>query len=170
MGILNLEFSIVVFLLVILSGDVSENPGPGNSEASSQLSNALSILQLNIRSIRNKLDYINENLIDINVLCFIETHLDINVKNEDIYIEGFNLVPYRKDVTAHSLGFLVYVSNALTTRRVAELENYLEESLWIEVKHKGESIILATIYRKPNTPVSFWDRLNIAIEKASDIS
>ena len=29
---------------------------------------------------------------------------------------------------------------------------------------------MATIYRKPNTPVSFWDRLNIAIEKASDIS
>ena len=81
MSILNLEFSIVVFLLVILSGDVSENPGPGNSEASSQLPNALSILHLNIRSIRYKLDYINENFIDFNVLCFTETHLDINVKN-----------------------------------------------------------------------------------------
>ena len=51
-----------------------------------------------------------------------------------------------------------------------ELEIYLEASLWIEVKHKGESILLGTSYRKPNTPVSFWDRLNIAIEKASEIS
>ena len=41
------------------------------------------------------------------------------------------LVPYRKDVTAHSSGLLVYVSNGLITSRTAELENYLEESLWV---------------------------------------
>ena len=49
------------------------------------------------------------------------------------------------------------------------MENYLEESLWIEIKHKGESTVLGTIYRRPNTPVSFWDRINIAIEKALEI-
>ena len=58
----------------------------------------------------------------------------------------------------------------MITSRTTELENYLEEPLWIEIKHKGESILLGTIYRRPNTPVSFWDRLNIVIEKASEIS
>ena len=168
--IFNLEFSLVVLILVLLSGDVSENPVPENSETSSQTSNSLSILHLNIRSIRNKLGYINENLIDFNVICFTKTHLDINVNNKDIFIEGSNSVPYRKDVTAHSWGFLVYVSNGLITSRNTELENYFEESFWIEIKHKGESILLGTIYRRPNTPVSFWDRLNISIEKASEIS
>ena len=86
-----MEFSLVVFFLVLLSGDVSANPGPENSLTSSQTSNRLSILHLNIRSIRNKLEYINENLIDFNVLCFTETHLDVNVNNEDIFIDGFNL-------------------------------------------------------------------------------
>ena len=102
-GIFNLEFSLVVFFLVLLSGDVFETSGPENSETSSQTSNSLSILHLNIRSIRNKFEYmyINENLIDFNVLCFIETHLDVSVDNEDVFIEGFNLVPYRKDVTTH---------------------------------------------------------------------
>ena len=120
-SIFNLEFSLVVFLLVLLSGDVSENPGPENSKTSSQTSNSLSSLHLNIWSIRNKLEYINENLIDFNVLCFTETHLDVDVNNEDIFIEGFNLVPYRKGVTAQSSGLLVYVSNGLITSRNAEL-------------------------------------------------
>ena len=35
-SIFNLEFSLVVLFLVLLSGDVSENPGPENSETSSQ--------------------------------------------------------------------------------------------------------------------------------------
>ena len=117
----------------------------------------MSILHLNIRSIRNKLEYINENLIDFNVFCFTETHLDVNVNNEDIFNEGFNLVPYRKDVTAHSSGLLVYVSNGLIISGNTGLENCLEESLWIVIKHKGESIVLGTIYRRPNTPVSFWE-------------
>ena len=73
-SIFNLEFSLVVFFLVLLSGDVSEIPGPENSKTSSQTSNRLSILHLNIRSIRNKLWYINENLTDFNVLCFTATH------------------------------------------------------------------------------------------------
>ena len=118
--IFNLEFSLVVFFLVLLSGYVSENPGPENSETSSQTSNSLSILHLNIRSIRNKLEYINENLIDFNVLCFTETHLDVNINDEVIFIEGFNLVSYSKDVTAHSSELLVYVSNGLITSRNTE--------------------------------------------------
>ena len=123
-SIFNLEFSLVVFFLVLLSGDVSENPGPENSETSSQTPNSLSILYLNIRSIRNKLEYINENLIDFNILCFSETPLDVNVNNEDIFNEGFNLIPYRKDVTAHSSECFVYVSNGSITSGNTELENY----------------------------------------------
>ena len=44
MSILNLEFSIVVFLLVILSGDVSENPHL-------QLSSYLTVLEYYPRSV-----------------------------------------------------------------------------------------------------------------------
>ena len=80
-------------------------------------------------------------MIDFNVLCFSETHLDVSVNNEDILIEGFNLVLYRKDVTAHWSGFRVYVSTDLITSRNTELENCLEESLWIEIKHKVQFVI-----------------------------
>ena len=40
------------------------------------------------------------------------------------------------------------------------MEVNIDESL------KGESILLCNIYRPPGTPVSFWHRLNVTIEKA----
>ena len=46
----------------------------------------------------------------------------------------------------------------------------MNESLWIEIKHKGESYLLCDIYRPPNSPINFWQRLNITIERASEIS
>ena len=78
-----------------MSGDVSENPGPDLESISTVSGNtcSLSILHLNIRSIRNKINYIEENFNDFDILCFTETHL---VSNDDIYIEGFHLAPYRK--------------------------------------------------------------------------
>ena len=56
--ILNIQFSSVILLLVLMSGDVAENPGP--FENSTELQNCLSIAHLNVRSIRTKLDYIKD--------------------------------------------------------------------------------------------------------------
>lgn len=166
MSIIHLECPVVVFLLVILWGDVSENPGPENSNSSSQTCNSMSIIHLNIRSIRNKLDYNKENFSDFDIFCFIETRLANNVNKDDTCIEGFYLIPYSKDVTAHLSRILVYISNGLITNRKPKLEIYLEEFIWIEIKHKGKSILLSTIYRIPNIHVSF----NLEVEKGMKVS
>ena len=166
--ILNLEFSVIVLLLVIMSGDVLENPGPDlNTSADSD---SLSIIHLNIRSIRNKIDYIKDSLADFDILCFTETHLNHDISNEELFIEGFQPVKFRKDVSPHSAGLLTYVSEGLIAAHRPDLEVNLEESLWIEVKQKGEPYLVCNVYRPPNTPVSFWPRLNVIIEKALDIS
>lgn len=72
----NLEFLVVLLLLVLMSGDVSENPGPDLESISTVTGDtcSLSILHLNIRSIRNKIKYIEENFNDFDILCFTETH------------------------------------------------------------------------------------------------
>lgn len=44
---------------------------------------SLDILHLNIRSIRNKIDSLMYLVHDFDILCFTETHLDINVLNEN---------------------------------------------------------------------------------------
>ena len=55
--------------------------------------NCLSVLSLNICSIRNKLDYVKTNLLYFNIICFIETHLTVGIT--DIELEGYS-VPYVK--------------------------------------------------------------------------
>ena len=67
----NIEIAILVWLIIILSGDVETNPGPDNLR-----DHCMSILHCNIRSIRNKIEYIRDNFCDFDCLCFTETHLD----------------------------------------------------------------------------------------------
>ena len=45
-------YCILIHLLLILSGDVESNPGP------IELKHSLSVLHVNIRSIKNKLNYL----------------------------------------------------------------------------------------------------------------
>ena len=66
---LNVQFSLFLILLLLEAGDIASNPGPYPEQT-------LSILHLNIRSIRNKIDYLKDNFIEFEVLCFSETHLD----------------------------------------------------------------------------------------------
>ena len=62
--ICSLYFKILLILLLLEAGDIEMNPEPNI------INNSLSILHSNIRSIRNKLDYITENFLDFDILCF----------------------------------------------------------------------------------------------------
>jgi exonuclease III len=163
---LNLEFSTTMFLLVVMSGDVEINPGPYESNVGP---NCISILHLNIRSIRNKIDFIVDNLLDYDILCFTETHLTDNVRSESLTIDNYSNM-YRKDVSAHSGGLLIYVPDNIISSRKDELEIILPESIWIEFKDKNEIILICTVYRPPRSNIDFWNRMNICIEKALEIS
>ena len=60
---LNLQFSIIMLLLLLETGDVESNPGPTHEYT-------LSVLHLNIMSIRKKVSYSQDNFMDFEVLCF----------------------------------------------------------------------------------------------------
>ena len=46
----------------------------------------VSILHCNIRSLRNKLDYILDNFCDFDLICFTETHLDSTISSENLFL------------------------------------------------------------------------------------
>ena len=95
-SIINLHFSLVVLLITLMSGDVSENPGLSSYSSTNNIS--MSVLHCNIRSIHKKFEFIKETLSDFNihVLCFTEMHLHYNVSNEALFIKGFQYPPFRK--------------------------------------------------------------------------
>lgn len=105
-SICNIETAILVWLLVLLSGDVELNPGPNtNSEHN------ISIMHCNIRSIRNKIEYVLNKFCDFDCLCFMETHLDNSLTDEKIYLTKNFEASYRKDRSSHGGGILEGIIN-----------------------------------------------------------
>ena len=97
----------------------------------------ISIIHSNIRSIRNKLEFIKNNLLDFDVLCFTESHRDANVDSESLLLPDGYDSPYRKDRTNHGGGILVYMNKNIISQRLLDLEVYWNESIWLKIKHKS---------------------------------
>lgn len=106
----------ILFMLLILSGDVETNPGPNTGTQYT-----LDIFHLNIRSIRNKIDSLLSLVTDFDVLCFTESHLDSCITDQNLLIDGFNTI-YRKDRNSFGGGIIIYVSNSLRVKRRTDLE------------------------------------------------
>ena len=80
--------------------DIHPNPGP--------ISECIYIFYLHIRSLRNKIDYLSDVASDYDIVCITESHLDDNVKNSEIHIDGFYPDPIRSDRSRHG-GVLLYM-------------------------------------------------------------
>ena len=111
----NLYFKIVLIILLQESGDIEMNPGPNN------INNSLSILHSNIRSTLNKFDYDTENVLDFDIKCFSEFHLDVNINTESLIMSSKYNIPYRKDRTNHGRGLLMYLSCEFAHARIIGL-------------------------------------------------
>ena len=109
----------------------------------------IKLFHWNARSIRHKLDYLEDICEDCTVLSISETHLDDQVHTSDLLIEGFN-EPYRNDRTFSGGGVMVYVSSAIYSRRIVDLEIYGIEMIWLELLSGRSRILLCTVYRPPN--------------------
>ena len=131
----------VMQLLLLLCGDVERNPGPNTPEHS------ISILHLNIRRIRQKIDFITDNLLDFDILCFTETHLNQDILTDSILLDNFSL-PYRKDRNNRGGGILHYINNKLLSERIPDLEILWDECIWVTIHKKRLSFLLG-IFLQP---------------------
>ena len=92
------------------------DPGPNN------INKSLSILHSTLRSIRNKFDYIAENLLDFDILCFSESNLDANITTESLFMSSKYDIPYRKNRTNHGGGLLMHLSCELAHSGMSHYE------------------------------------------------
>ena len=145
-----------------MSADVESNPGP--------IEHCLSIIHSNIRSIRNKLEFIKNNLLDFDVLCFTESHLDASIDSSSLKLSDVYDVPYRKDRTNHGGGILVYLNKNIISQRMVDLEIYWNECIWIKIKQKSESFLLGVLYSPKTSDAKFFEQLNLNIQAAFDVS
>ncbi|KAK3099985.1 hypothetical protein FSP39_012969 [Pinctada imbricata] len=116
------------------------------------------------------MSYLEDIASDFDVICVTETHLDSNVPNSDVTIDGYDII--RQDRSAHGGGILVYISTNLYVNRLHPIESNNEdfEYVWLEVKSKRDKFLLCIAYRPPSQIDAFWTEFEHSIDTASDIN
>ena len=164
--------------MLLISG-IERNPGP-LSDSSVNSTNTMittaeeqaikdkfSVVHYNVQSIINKLDLIETELRNFDVISITETWLDQRTSDSDLNIKGFNL--FRRDRPGDNHGGIcVYVrDNIYSCRRNAiELPNV--ECVWVEVIVQGRKQLIGTFYRPPNSPNAVMTSIEDSIGQAFD--
>ena len=147
-----------------MSGDVELNPGPDSSRL---VPHNISIVNLNVNSLRFKTDLISTELCGHDIICITESRLDNTVNNANLCIDNFqNPEPFRKDrISNTGSGLLVYIRDNLFAKRRPDLEIAELESLCIEICNNSKKFLLVCIYRPPNARAISWDHIDSLFDK-----
>ena len=161
----NIDIVFLLFALqyILIIGNVEVDPSPELINHSSVSDNSISICNINIRSARNKLDFLNNFTDEFDIIAVTETHLHPNISNNDIEIDSFSKNIIRRDCNKAGGGLLIYFKDYISVIRKHELENHSDESIWVEIQGKGTRFLLCSTYRPEWTDADYWTRLNHAI-------
>ena len=91
-------------IILLLSGDIHENPGP----LIDTVVKNLSICHINAQSIYNKLDLIAVELSKFDIITVSETWLDETIKTPDLLLLSYQS-PIRLDRNRHGGGVAMYI-------------------------------------------------------------
>ena len=173
-----IDLVLWTFTLILLSGDIEVNPGPdsvvSNNDSNctisasslDMLSNHLSIFHLNIQSIAPKMDIIRSEADAYDVLIFTENWLKPDISDTTIHIENFSQ-PFRNDIRNRLGGdVLAYVRETITCKRRHDLEINALEAVWLELSVKSTKVLVAGIYRPPNSNSAYMDLIKESVDRA----
>ncbi|KAJ8042596.1 hypothetical protein HOLleu_09386 [Holothuria leucospilota] len=100
------------------------------------------------------------------IISLNETFCDPCFDDGDVQLNDFHI--YRKDRNRHGGGVAIYVSSSLSHKLRDDLMDDSVESICVEVKFKATApILIYSVYRPPNSPVSFFNSFSEMLSKAS---
>ena len=150
------------FSLLLLCGDIEPNPGPTTN-------NHLSIIHLNVCSLRNKIPSLTAEISDdCDILCLTETRVDSDFTNEELRLPCLTGQMFRRDLTRTSGGICIQLSAQIVAKRLFELEQPNLELIWLKVTTNNTSFTLGVGYRNPALPVEYWSNLDENISRVVD--
>ena len=116
--------------------------------------NKLIIAHLNVNSLRNKLEFLKEQIQDnIDILMISETKIDASFPIGQFLLNGYS-TPFRLDRNAHGGGILLYVPEGIPSKLLLVEENPIE-GFFVEInlRNKKEWLISCS-YNPPKTSLS----------------
>ncbi|XP_078583299.1 uncharacterized protein LOC144866004 [Branchiostoma floridae x Branchiostoma japonicum] len=125
-----MEQTVFVVILLLLCGDIHNNPGPAQLNLPQK---GLHIGHLNICSWSSKTCDLRELLDDngFHVFGLSETHLDPSISDQELGADGWTVL--RKDRNRHGGGVAFLVRDGLPWKHRTDLEKNNTEMLWIEI-------------------------------------
>ena len=170
-GLRLISAGFMASFLVLLSVDVSLNPGPTENlydTAEIPKLRGLKIAHLNVRSILNKMDDVRSLAHNkrFDIFTFSETWLNPSIKDFEVHIPGYTLV--RQDRTGkRGGGTAIYVRNGIPYKHRQDLSAENIKSSWVEVNRlKCKKLFVGCVYRPPNAcSDTFIDLLNNSLLK-----
>ena len=127
-------------LILLLSGDVAENPGP---VAESTVKKNLSVCHINAQSIYNKLDLIAVELSKFDIITVSETWLDQTISDMDLQIPQYQ-PPIRLDRNRHGGGVAIYFKKCIPFVERKDLYIPNLEAVWVEVNLCNKNILVGS--------------------------
>ena len=167
-------------IFILRSGDIQTNPGPlSNSEPSETssissysnlLNKGLSVMHLNIQSLKPKIDILSVEAQPYDILVFTETWLSHNTTNDELSIPNF-CSPFRKDRSnGQGGGVAIYVKKGFYAVERPDLNIHGLEALWIELTVNHRKLLIGGIYRPPNSNNTHWHLLEQSFDQAFNLS
>lgn len=134
------EFAIYLAMLLYQAGDVEKNPGPQSNNGDNTSFSSVpvfngnfSVVHYNVQSLLHKVDIIEPELSNFDVISLTETWLSDSILTQDLAFNEFQL-PFRRDRVGDSYGGIaVYVKNGIPSTRREDLELISIECLWLEL-------------------------------------
>ena len=149
--IANLIMLFLFFIqnLLLLSGDIEENPGPKFSNLSFCHWNLNGLTAHDCKKVSLLQAYITQNNYDI--ICLSETFLNSSIQKDDkkIKIDGYNLIRLDDSSDSKKHGVCIYYKEHLPLIRRDDI-NTLENCLVTEIHSQNEKCFLTCVYRPPS--------------------
>ena len=113
---------------------------------------------------RRKLDLLDSEVTDHDVITISETWLSADIKNNEISISGYH-PPVRKDRSddPHG-GVAIYVKNSFICKERHDLSIPQLEAVW---KIGQNKLLMGSFYRPPNSKSDYWDSIDQSIKNVS---
>ena len=143
---------------------------PGPSFSSISLNQNRSFVHDNVQSIVNKLDILQAELLDFDILAFTDTWLSSAVSTNDLMLQSYN-IPERKDRTGDPHGgVIVYciLYNGIFYKRREDLEIRVLECLWIRVINPRRRILFGRFHRELNSDTNYYTNIEYSVSLAVD--
>ena len=164
-----------LLIVILLSGEVHPYPGSNSnvsyesysSHDSHHYANNLSLVHINIQSVLPKIEILEAEMQQYDILVSAESWLSLNISNDDMNLTNFNRSYSNDRDDRQGGGVAIYAKEGLQSRHRPELISENIGAACIENSVKGHKCLVRGFYRPPNTGTNYWDMIEVTFDNMS---